>query len=330
MFKDILKVQQPIVYKILLNALTTNKLAHAYLFEGSNGTPLMETAQLFAQSLICSETEGYACEECETCKRLIDGNYADLQIIDGSTVSIKKKDIIKLQEQFTKTGIESYNKRIYIIKGIDNATPDALNSLLKFLEEPGVDVFALLLSNNVERVIPTIISRCQVIHFKVLAFEDNYRLCKTKVDNKLDAYLGSYLVASLEHINELYEGEEYQHARYLFIEVINALSKSFNNAMLFMELEAFSGKTKRNDKQVFHYFLDMLILLSEDSLRQSSELDDPWWSTSCKLMLNIFDLPELLKLCLDSNDKLLRSINLNLLMESFFYQMKEVMINERK
>ena len=89
-FAERLAVQQPVVYQTLKHALVQKKLAHAFLFVGQKGTPRLETALLLAQSLICSHVhEGFACEECDECRRVAEENYADLIVLDGAAKSIK-------------------------------------------------------------------------------------------------------------------------------------------------------------------------------------------------------------------------------------------------
>ena len=114
MFKDILREQQPVVYHTLRNALEHNRLAHAYMFSGPSGTPKKETAYLLAQSLVCRES-GFACEVCDTCERIAHNEYADMIYLDGTSVSIKKDDILKLQHAFAKTGLEKTGKKKEIL-----------------------------------------------------------------------------------------------------------------------------------------------------------------------------------------------------------------------
>ena len=112
-------------------------MSHALLLCGPRGTERRETAIFIAQSLVCQHSEeGLACEECESCQRIAQGQYADLIVLDGADRSIKKDEILSLQEQFSKTALEGNGKKIYILDHAENATPEALNSLLKFLEEP--------------------------------------------------------------------------------------------------------------------------------------------------------------------------------------------------
>ena len=144
MVKDKLKEQQPIVYHTLKNALENSRLAHAYLFSGPGGSMKKDAAILLAQSLLCKGNT-FACEECDLCKRVKAHEYADMIYLDGSEISIKKEDIKKLQKSFEKTALEKNGRKIYILDHVENATADALNSLLKFLEEPSGDMTAILL-----------------------------------------------------------------------------------------------------------------------------------------------------------------------------------------
>lgn len=168
MNKKLLKETQPVVYKTLSNALTKDHLAHAYLFEGDKSAPKKETALLFAQSLVCQhkDEDGFACQECDACKRIEHGEAIDYKWIDGTKNRIKKNDVLKIQELFETTSAEIEDRRIYVLEGFDDATVDASNSLLKFLEEPAPGIFGILIADEKSNILPTIQSRCQWIHFR--------------------------------------------------------------------------------------------------------------------------------------------------------------------
>ena len=174
MIKELLEKQQPIVYRALDNACKTNRISSAYLFTGPYGTPKYEAAVLLAQSILCEKKNGLACEECNTCRRVREGTYADMMILDGKDESISKEMIDGIQEKFSKTALEENGQRIYIIKNAENATISAQNSMLKFLEEPGSGVTAILTTDNVNRMLPTIISRCTVLPFMPRSAKDYF------------------------------------------------------------------------------------------------------------------------------------------------------------
>ena len=161
-----LKERQLTVYQTFFNALNTSHLSHAYLLVGEQGTPLLESAIFLAKSLVCDNPNPLACEECLTCLRIDEGNYADIIIIDGALKSIKKDDIHAIEERFETSAVEDKGKMIYIINHVENMTNEAINSLLKFLEEPSENIYAFLTCENEARVLPTIISRSQTLHFK--------------------------------------------------------------------------------------------------------------------------------------------------------------------
>ena len=108
-----------------------------------------------------------------------------------TSVVIGSDDILKLQHVFAKTTLKT-GKKIYVLDHAENATPDALNSLLKFLEEPGSDMIAILIVEQLDRVLPTIISRCQNIPFTPLSASQ----CHAAVQEDLEA-LDAYLLSSM-------------------------------------------------------------------------------------------------------------------------------------
>ncbi|MCH1626957.1 DNA polymerase III subunit delta' [Fredinandcohnia quinoae] len=163
-----LEEYQPMVLKMVGNSLKKERVAHAYLFEGSRGTGKKEVAFLLAKSLFCTNKQDYRpCNDCVNCRRISSGNHPDIHMIEPDGQSIKKGQIQALQEEFSKTGVES-NRKIYIINHADKMTANAANSLLKFLEEPSSQTVAILVTEQIHRILNTILSRCQVLSFKPL------------------------------------------------------------------------------------------------------------------------------------------------------------------
>ena len=95
------------------------------------------------------------CEECINCKRINHGNHPDIHIVEPDGLSIKKQQIHQLQEEFSKTGVES-NQKLYMIYHADKMTVNAANSLLKFLEEPHEQTYAVLITEQPQKMLPTI------------------------------------------------------------------------------------------------------------------------------------------------------------------------------
>lgn len=320
--KERLKLEQPIAYKILENSLLTQKYAHAYLLNGEKGTPKMETAILLAQSILCTEGNGFACEICDTCVRIKNHTYTDCRYIDGETTSIKKNDILELQEEFNKTAVEMGGKKVYIMNYAENATPDALNSLLKFLEEPTNDLLAILIVEQIDRLLPTIISRCQMIPFRKVNVKEVYELCVKENMNSLDAYLLSHLVGNKTEIEEMMEDESYQKARILAMQMLEDFTKDKYLALYHLQKDGFKEK-KGIDKQQFMQFMHILTLFYKDVIRQQSLCVDESWNQLMK-KYQVQACIQYLKVCNETMDKCGKSVNLNLLVDQLLAQLKEM------
>ncbi|OVE62162.1 DNA polymerase III subunit delta', partial [Chryseobacterium mucoviscidosis] len=122
--------------------------------EGRKGTGKLDAATLLAKSFFCLEDGAEPCESCRNCQRIESGNHPDVHVVHPDGLSIKKGQIQALQEEFSKTGLESH-KKLYIISHADQMTVNAANSLLKFLEEPSSDTIAVLLTEQPQKLLDT-------------------------------------------------------------------------------------------------------------------------------------------------------------------------------
>jgi DNA polymerase-3 subunit delta' len=163
---DYLLHQQKPVYNLFARAREHHRWSHAYLLHGYQGQPLLPIAQFLAQSLLCEQPSPLACGTCLTCQRFLLQDYTDIIMIDGSEATIKKQDVLSLESRFAITGLEKANKQIYLLHRVESMTPEAINALLKFLEEPQLEIYAILTTTSLDEVLPTIQSRSQVIHLK--------------------------------------------------------------------------------------------------------------------------------------------------------------------
>jgi DNA polymerase III subunit delta' len=155
---------QPVVYQILKNSFERDKVNHAYLLTGSDHTQLMQIALLMAQSLVCEHPDILACSTCDSCQRVVKNLYSDGVIINSFPSSIKKEEILQLQSDLANTALEQAQKKYAIIHHIEHSSPEAANSLLKFIEEPQSSSLTIILTTTDENsVLPTIRSRSQSI-----------------------------------------------------------------------------------------------------------------------------------------------------------------------
>lgn len=155
--------KQELAYNLLVSDLENDCVTHAYLIDENNYSKSYEMIISFVKSLLCENKDGVVnCNECSICKRIDNGDYPEFLVISPDGLYIKKQQIIDLQLAFSRTAVEG-KRRVYIIKDCDKMRLEAANSILKFLEEPEDNIIAILMTNNINNVLPTIISRCKVI-----------------------------------------------------------------------------------------------------------------------------------------------------------------------
>lgn len=155
---------QVLAYKIINSSLINNRLSHAYLIETNGCDDAYNFVKSFVKAIICPKhyTNNKQCGDCSICQRIDDNNYTEFKVIDTDGMWLKKEQIIDLQMDFSTVGIEG-GTRVYVIKNCEKMNASTANSLLKFLEEPNPNIVAILMVNNIEMLLDTIVSRCQLI-----------------------------------------------------------------------------------------------------------------------------------------------------------------------
>jgi len=157
---------QPQLVTHFMQLIQTNHLAHAYLFNGADGTGRQAVARTVAMRLFCQNVtaEGLPCGTCAECRRIMAGDHPDVVSVVPDGQRIKVDQVRYLKAEFTKSAVEG-NQKIFIVDQVDRMTTGAANSLLKFIEEPVGNTVALLLTANKNLILPTILSRTQVVDF---------------------------------------------------------------------------------------------------------------------------------------------------------------------
>ncbi|MBQ8293220.1 MAG: AAA family ATPase [Bacilli bacterium] len=198
---DDLKLNQPEIVKIIDNSYNRRKLVHAYIFEGEAGTGKMEAAKYIASKLLCRE-ETKPCCICNSCQRVLNGTHINVNIVEADGEVIKKEQITNLLKESSMKTLEK-GSRIHIIKDADKLNQASANALLKFIEEPYPNHYVILTTKNSGKMLSTIISRCQLIHFKPIKKE----LLENKlIENGVErdtAFVLSHLTSNVDKANEL-------------------------------------------------------------------------------------------------------------------------------
>ncbi|MDW5300589.1 MAG: DNA polymerase III subunit delta' [Sedimentibacter sp.] len=154
----------------LIKSINNSQVSHCYIFEGPKGMGKYDLALIFAQSLLCSDFHEEPCNVCSNCIKMNSMNHPDLHIVNQEESTIKRESIDELIESIYKKSYES-NRKVYIIKDAHLMTTQAANTFLKTLEEPPGDSVMILLTTNINLLIPTITSRCQIVKFRNISKE---------------------------------------------------------------------------------------------------------------------------------------------------------------
>ncbi|NOY07129.1 MAG: DNA polymerase III subunit gamma/tau [Chlorobi bacterium] len=168
-FSDV--VGQEHIIKTLVNAIRSNRIAHAYLFCGPRGIGKTTTARLFAKAINCPDVrEAEPCNTCDTCLQISEGRHIDVLEIDGAS-NRGVGEIRNLREGVHYVPTSAKNK-VYIIDEVHMLTPEAFNALLKTLEEPPPHVIFILATTEPHKLPPTIMSRCQRFDFRRMRVDE--------------------------------------------------------------------------------------------------------------------------------------------------------------
>lgn len=316
--KEYLSKYQSVFYNTLLNSKKRGKFPQAILLNGSKDIPLLEIAKYSACWIVCDGDE--PSEDDIKCIKINNGNYADLIVIDGKNQTIKKGEIEKMQERFSLSSVEDNAKRIYIINLIEHSTSEAINSLLKFLEEPDEDTYAIITTENINNVLPTIISRCLNLRLSKASKRELVVEAIKKGIVLEDALVLASFNGSMSLIEDCYNNSKYISLKDLVIEMFNEYVEG-ENILYFSQVEM--GDVTL-DKVNFRLFLDILDLFLLDVVNYDSE--DVNFVEHKDLLKNVHDkMPNIS----DKVEKIMRyksqidlNANLKLLLDSVIINLK--------
>ncbi len=308
------KETQSVPYLILSNALNINKLSHAYLIDCNNYDRSYDFVLAFVKSIVCDGKK--KCDECNLCKRIDDGNYLELKIIESDSNVIKKEQLMDLQSDFSLSGIEN-SKRIYVIKDCDKMNKQASNCLLKFLEEPSSDIIAILMTNNISVLLPTIVSRCQLIKLNNVN------------DSCYDSTLYNFASLFCKKRSEFDEFVNDDVKKKLLDDVINFIDYFEDNGIdtfIYLNKMWFSNFITRDDNIMA---LSLIVNFYYDVLRNKSDNDNRFFVEYSDLIKKVSENNSLesilnkISICCFKYGDLKYNVNINLLIDDMLVRLGE-------
>lgn len=164
-FQDIYGQEQ--IREHLQNALSTGKVSHAYIINGEKSSGKEFIAKVFAMALQCETEENRPCQECRSCRQALSGNHPDIiRVVHEKPNTISVDDIRAQVNGDVVIKPYSGKYKVYILSEAEKMTAQAQNALLKTLEEPPEYAVIMLLTSNLNALLPTILSRCVVLDMK--------------------------------------------------------------------------------------------------------------------------------------------------------------------
>jgi len=314
---DELKNKEPIAYRSLGNALRNNRVAHSYLFSGEYSPLKIDAAYLLAQSIIEGKND-FACETCDTCRRIRNNEYFDVIYIDGYKQTIKKDDIERIKDEFSRTSLEAAGKKVYILANINNSSVKVLNMILKFMEEPSSsDTYGILITDRKDDLLPTVVSRLEDIPFLTRDFSFLIEKYNDAGFDSVDAYLLAHILHSFDTEFNLND-EYYINAKEYVYKTIETLDNKNYIPILFSK-EFYKVFKDRDDfRKCVDYYLKIMIKMIEDAI-ENKKIGDQDYHKQLKMLTN-YNLERSLQIFIEASDAILVNAERKLLFDSIAFE----------
>jgi DNA polymerase-3 subunit delta' len=263
-FSEIIGQTAPV--SVLRRSLAAGRIAHAYIFNGTEGCGKKKTALAFVEAIFCNGTDG--CGNCPSCRKVAALQHPDLHMVVPEGAGIKIEQVRDLQKELSFRPFEA-QKKICIMEAADKLNPAAANAFLKTLEEPPGSALLILLTTNMEAVLPTILSRCQCLSFNPLSIEaiEEY-LRKTGVPAETARISASLAGGSLRKAIEISKEDSIQ-KRGDIMQKIGSLGPEKITPLFTLAEELGNERDKALET------LDMLTLFWRDVLLIQNGIPDP-------------------------------------------------------
>ena len=322
MFKDIKGQSQAI--KILQKEIATSSISGAYLFTGPVGVGKTFTALTFAKALNCKKEEMDSCDECSSCRKIDHQNHPDVRKIVPENGSIKIEQIRNLKRESSYKLYEG-RKKVWIIEEADKFGLAAANSILKILEEPPPQTVLILISQIKEGLLPTILSRCEVIRFFPLPLPEIEKMMTQQLPQGSNEI---HILAKLAQgrVEEALHLTKEANTLRIREELLSALRKNMNLEEIFKLTAQWANYKEKELQRIFDmllfWFRDILILgqegekwlINHDKVEELAREKDKY---SVKQIKRIMETIEKTRYYLKSN------VNQKLVLESLWLNLKK-------
>lgn len=329
--EDIMKFSQIIGHEKqmshLVRSLESEKFVHAYIFNGPAGIGKKRIAHALMTAILCKASKTEPCESCSSCLKLKTDNHPDIMEIKPESGSVKNQQVEGFQRFVNIKPYESDHK-IIIIEDADTMTVSAQNRILKVLEEPPSYVVIVMLTTNINRLLPTIRSRCLGMNFQPVPSEkiasfivDNYN-----IDMPRAQVVANFSKGSFEAAIKMVESEAFNEDRMFIQDLFDALVRK-KQLKLF---DAISILEKNKEKtlellELLTFWIRDMVLLAETSNPQLIVNQDKLEILKSHVEdMSIVQLYKSFKEVEKAKRAIREQVNLSANMESFMIALQEV------
>jgi len=256
--------------EIIDQIIKSGNISHAYLFCGPKGSDKAEAALYFVKSLLCKQGVSGGCDSCTECTRINHGNHPSFITIQPDGATIKIAQVKELQRRFAYKSVDD-NYQIYLIEAAETLSLEAANSLLKFLEEPVGLTVGILLVEQPEQLVSTIVSRCQTIRFRSINSNGVLDAVVKQGVNEQQAVFLSKIWHDSDKIVELIKSEKFATIQKIVVQLNEDFLKNKHTYLLLLDREWFSKKPSSEDTD---YMLDYLLYWFRELLVRELQLVD--------------------------------------------------------
>lgn len=257
-FENIIGHEQNIEH--LENAIENGQVSHAYIFNGEDGIGKMTTAKAFVKALLCESKN--SCGTCQSCIQIDSGNHPDVIYVTHEKAGITVDDIRDQVNQSVFVKPYSSDYKVYIIDEADKMNAAAQNALLKTIEEPPAYAVIILLSNNKESFLETIVSRCVVLNFGPLKENQVREYLNSHYDNMngREDLAVSYSMGNIGKAKKVIESDDFNEQKDFCLNLMANLEKWDIHEILL------SLKQMASYKDYIYDLLDIMTIYYRDIL----------------------------------------------------------------
>lgn len=316
------------IIKSLRESIKNDMTSHAYIFCGNKGSGRNLTAGAFAKTANClSPINGNACGKCPSCIQFESGNNPDVFYVKATkTISISVDDIREQIVNEVKIKPYSYKRKIFIIDKADTMTSQAQNALLKTLEEPPKYVLIILIAENTENFLPTVLSRCVMMKFSPISVNliKNYLINNCAMNENDAAFYAEYSIGSIGEALRLSGDENFYQMRNDIISCLDRLDTMDFVSAMFMakEMEKYKAYSELFDIMYMFYRDVFCMRLFKDD-RYVIQKDKIGLIEKKAKNLNEQTIAKRLDFIMDIKKKIRQNTAFRLSMEVLFMNLKE-------